>query len=67
MCDDCFGENLEKSTPIQVQLSHLCDRFQCAHYPPRAKHICTKYDSGSAVQVQSVQLKTVKTAFEIVF
>ncbi|QDV19550.1 hypothetical protein Pan153_42160 [Gimesia panareensis] len=50
------GEKLEKSTAIQVDLSHLYAVFQCTHRPPRARStIATIYDSGSADQVQCFQ------------
>ena len=52
----CAGEKLEKTTPIQVLLSHLCVVFRCTHHPPRARSTITQqYDSESADQVQSVQ------------
>ena len=33
----CSGENIPKSTAIQVQLTHWWNRFRCTHRPPRAR------------------------------
>jgi hypothetical protein len=53
----CFGENLEKSTTIQVFLTHLFAVFQCAHRPPRARsRFVQTYDSGRGDQVESVHV-----------
>jgi len=52
----CAGEKLEKSTAIQVNLSHWCVVFQCSHRPPRARStIAINYGSGRADQGQTVQ------------
>ncbi len=52
----CSGEDREKSTTIQVNLSDLCAVFRCTHHPPRARStIAQEYDSGSADQGQSEQ------------
>ncbi|QDT23434.1 hypothetical protein HG66A1_52510 [Gimesia chilikensis] len=61
--DECPGEKLEKSTAIQVVLSHLFGRFQCTHHPPRARStIAPLYDSGRADQEESVQFLRQKFA-----
>lgn len=39
----CSGENLEKSTPIQVNLDQKYVRFQCSHHRPRARRRITKF------------------------
>jgi hypothetical protein len=53
----CFGENLEKSTAIQVKLMHLFAVFQCSHRPPRARsRFVQMYDSGRGDQVESVHV-----------
>ena len=52
----CSGEDREKSTTIQVNLSDLCAVFRCTHHPPRARStIAQEYGSGSADQGQSEQ------------
>ena len=52
----CSGEDREKSTTIQVNVSDLCAVFQCTHHPPRARStIAQEYGSGSADQGQSEQ------------
>ncbi|QDU03887.1 hypothetical protein V6x_36100 [Gimesia chilikensis] len=52
----CSGEDREKSTMIQVNLSDLCAVFRCTHHPPRARStIAQEYGSGSADQGQSEQ------------
>ena len=54
----CFGEKLEKSTAIQVDLSHLSVVFQCTHRPPRARStIAIKYSKGRGDQVQFEHLR----------
>jgi hypothetical protein len=52
----CSGEDREKSTTIQVNVSDLCAVFRCTHHPPRARStIAQEYGSGSADQGQSEQ------------
>jgi hypothetical protein len=53
----CSGAKVEKSTAMQVLLCDLLPVFQCTHHPPRARStFATIYDSGSADQVQSIQV-----------
>ena len=55
---DCSGEKLEKSTAIQVDLSHLSVVFQCTHRPPRARStIAIKYLTGRTDQGQFEHLE----------
>ncbi|QDT27689.1 hypothetical protein Enr10x_30070 [Gimesia panareensis] len=51
----CFGEKLEKSTAIQVNLNHLFALFPCSHHPPRARStFAQQYGSESGDQGQFV-------------
>ncbi|QDT83061.1 hypothetical protein MalM14_06920 [Gimesia chilikensis] len=54
----CSGEKREKSTAIQVDLSHLSVVFQCTHRPPRARStIAIKYSTGRGDQGQFEHLE----------
>ncbi|QDU01021.1 hypothetical protein V6x_06990 [Gimesia chilikensis] len=54
----CSGEKLEKSTAIQVVLSHLSVVFQCTHRPPRARStIAIKYLTARGDQGQFEHLR----------
>ena len=55
----CSSEKLEKSTAIQVNLTHQFNRFRCSHRPPRARRQFRKVSpAAGGNQVQSVQNAT---------